>query len=656
MGFSITTPAMIAAQQAKRDAEAAKQAKLAPLTQQIMGSSDTSKWSGQGYGSAEANARAMADILSGIGITDIKQFGKVPELKKLEIGGYTYNGKPAQESGGRMFVWSDRPTNVDGDGNATYDRVYLNPEQAAQVKPVYGTYSTSYQYISDEQAIPTTDFTPVDQSKVVMNGGVPSIPTGNFTYGNKQTGQTVPNTYSERQTGTAWGGTFEGSGNTGFRVQFDSQGNPVFYTTGASSNDLANMFADSPLLGAVANVAAATFGGPVGVAALQAAQGKDVEDILKAAALTYAGQGIGNAVTSGLTDTLGSTAANVLGNVAKTEVASGGKADPVQALITGGIGAGTSAVLGEIPGFDNLDSGVQKAITQVVSSTLANGGDLTPQALVNAAITAGKSALAGGPNKADFETGYFAPGGAGYFDPAVDASIAPTPDTLGPSPSNQEILDAIGYVPEETPRPVYNIGDESVFDPGTTYNAGDEHVFDPGTTYNAGDEHVFDPGTTYNAEEDVPEMVITGDRPEPEPEPGFETWQPLPDDSEPGFETWQPTTGGGTTTTGGGTTTTGGGTTTTGGGTTTTGGGTTTPTKPAAPAAGGMDMASLLGLLGMLGSGQSAAAPVQTPLADIKSFEEQFGDLFGTTLGPNPRTAKAAHGGSVDELLQILRG
>ena len=109
------------------------------------------------------------------------------------------------------------------------------------------------------------------------------------TFGNKETGQAVPNTYSERQKGDFFGGTFEGKGNTGYGVQFDAKGNPIFYTQGASSADpivkaavpiaslaLAAMGAPSivgnALLGAGANqVAAGALGGAViggGTAAL----------------------------------------------------------------------------------------------------------------------------------------------------------------------------------------------------------------------------------------------------------------------------------------------------------------------------------------------------------------------------------------------------
>jgi hypothetical protein len=82
----------------------------------------------------------------------------------------------------------------------------------------------------------------------------------------------------------------------------------------------------------VASAAAAYFGGPWAVAALQAAQGKSIEDIAKGALLTYAGgqvvSGLTNAdaltntfgqtgadLSSGLVDTFGKTGANI---VAKT--------------------------------------------------------------------------------------------------------------------------------------------------------------------------------------------------------------------------------------------------------------------------------------------------------------------------------------------------
>jgi hypothetical protein len=135
---------------------------VANLTQQILGQGTTDKWTGEGKGSPQANAADMANILAGIGITDVTQFGQI-------------------------------------------------------------------------------------QKTVVDENGNESVVT---TYGNKVTGQEVPNTYSERQTGNAFGGTFSGKGNTGYRVEFDAQGKPLFYTTGASSSDVPSWVKPALILGA----------------------------------------------------------------------------------------------------------------------------------------------------------------------------------------------------------------------------------------------------------------------------------------------------------------------------------------------------------------------------------------------------------------------
>jgi hypothetical protein len=127
---------------------------------------------------------------------------------------------------------------------------------------------------------------------------------------------------------------------------------------------------------------------------------------LKNAGLSYLGGQAASGVTSGLTDTLGSTAANVVGKAVGSEISSGGKADPVQALLSGGLSAGTSAVLQDIPGFGGLDKGTQALVTNAVSSTLQSG-KLNPAALVQAAFKAGTSAMANStntPTKEEFDT------------------------------------------------------------------------------------------------------------------------------------------------------------------------------------------------------------------------------------------------------------
>jgi hypothetical protein len=328
---------------------------LGNIEKSILGQNLTSQWSGEGFGSAQANAQDMANILASIGITDIRDFGKI--TKKVP------------------------------------------------------TYDESGNEIGTQDVV---------------------------TYGNKKTGQEVPNTYSERQTGNAFGGTFAGKGNTGYRVQFAPDGTPVFYTTGASSNDLVNLLGDDKLLNAIAQIGAGYFGGPAGTAALNLAMGKDLGDVAKSVVMSYLGNQVAQGVSGfeGVTDVFGDVGSKILGNTAGQYVSSGGNIDPLQALISGGVNAGTNAILGQIPEFGTLDPTIQKLATKAVSNTLMGGEGLSAQDLVNAAFNAGKnaiqsSALSIGPgNPQEFSdnliSGYFAPGGEGYVPTELKQTYGPT--------------------------------------------------------------------------------------------------------------------------------------------------------------------------------------------------------------------------------------
>jgi len=215
--------------------QAAQLEKTAPtvanIKGQILSQGTTDQWSGQGFGSAEANATDMAKILAGIGITDINQFGQI--TKQVPV------------------------TSTDEYGN---------------------TYDTG-------------------QTQTVT------------TYGNKVTGQEVPNTYSERQTGNAFGGTFAGKGNTGYRVEIAPNGTPVFYTTGASSSDAGDWMPIVQLA-----LAATGAGGLLGNA------------LLGAGASQVAAGALGNAILGGAT----------------TGLAGG---DPLKGALLGGAGGALSGYL-----------------------------------------------------------------------------------------------------------------------------------------------------------------------------------------------------------------------------------------------------------------------------------------------------------------------
>jgi hypothetical protein len=338
------------------------------LSQQILGQGLTSKWSGEGFGSAEANAADMAKILAGIGITNINQFGKITKT----IPGYSYETEQ-----GTVDV----------------------PEQTVT------------------------------------------------TYGNKLTGQEVPNTYSERQTGNFFGGTFSGKGNTGYGVQFDSQGNPIFYTQGASSNDLANIMKDLGPLGQIA-IAAATGGMSLPAqlatnAGIQLLAGGNLGDIAKGTALSYLGGQAGNLISgsSGITDLLGKTGSDIAAKTAQQFVGSGGKADLGQALLGSAINTGVNSAIGEVPGLDNL-SATDKNITSNLIAAVATGTPIDQaiqNALVNKASSEASSAVANARNAE--------PTPAPQTYEEMMAGIEPkmsgtkTPDV---GPSNDDILRQIG--------------------------------------------------------------------------------------------------------------------------------------------------------------------------------------------------------------------
>jgi hypothetical protein len=236
------------------------------LIKQIQGQGITSKWSG-GYG-PDAATQDMARILSGIGITDIRQFGKIPKYEPVEVMGWSYNGRRAADENTGL-----REAGTDQFGDTVYESYKLPAGQKAT--PQYGTQS----WAQGDDGGGYSYLTPVSNPEAVTTvNGKPVLKVGE-TYGNKVTGQEVPLTYSERQTGNAWGGTFEGSGNTGYRVDFTPEGTPIFYTTGASSSNIGDyaplliaggLALGAPMLGELFGAAGAGAGAGLGAAELTA--------------------------------------------------------------------------------------------------------------------------------------------------------------------------------------------------------------------------------------------------------------------------------------------------------------------------------------------------------------------------------------------------
>jgi hypothetical protein len=290
------------------------------LTQQILGQGTTEKWTGEGKGSPQANAADMANILAGIGITDITQFGQLPD--------------------------------------------------------------------------------------------------GSF--GNKLTGQPVPNTYSERQTGNAFGGTFTGKGNTGYRVEFDASGKPLFYTTGASSSDVPSWVKPALILGGAyfGLNAAGLLGGGTAAAGLTAAEAAGLGlTAAEAASLglsaaefaaaggAVAGMGAGTGLTlSGAGGLGGATGVSSLGGSLGTGLTAAG---------AGGLGGATGAA-----GFGGaLGTGVGAGVGGMAAANSLFGNAALGSTLAGLSTGVGASAL--GSTLGGLATGV----GAGALGSAVGSAV-----------------------------------------------------------------------------------------------------------------------------------------------------------------------------------------------------------------------------------------
>jgi hypothetical protein len=244
----------------------------ANLLAQILGQGTTSKWRG-GFGAQDA-AKDMAKILAGIGITDISQFGKVPVYRNVTPVGELYQGqlvRTAYDDNNQFaYKYITETIGWDSENNQPIGRQIPIP-QGTKLDTAYGEST------DDPYGQPTV----LGSSKdVTIKDGQTVVATGQTVFGNKVTGQAVPITYGERQRDpSTWGGTFQGSGNTGYRVDFTPDGKPVFYTTGASSSDsgdwmpllaVASLGLGAPLLGEVFGAGA---GAVEGLSALDAGMG-----------------------------------------------------------------------------------------------------------------------------------------------------------------------------------------------------------------------------------------------------------------------------------------------------------------------------------------------------------------------------------------------
>jgi hypothetical protein len=147
---------------------------------------------------------------------------------------------------------------------------------------------------------------------------------------------------------------------------WDANGRPNPQTSTSSGGGffkgVLNDVMSDPVLGTAANIAASYFGGPLGTAALGAAQGKSIEDIAKNAAISYAG----GQVASGVGGATGSTAAGQIAGGTASGLLSG--QDLGTALTNSAINTGANAVAG----------GLMNAVNAPTADPYAVGGVYGP--------------------------------------------------------------------------------------------------------------------------------------------------------------------------------------------------------------------------------------------------------------------------------------
>jgi hypothetical protein len=401
-------------------------------------------------------------------------------------------------------------------------------------------------------------------------------------------------------------------------------------------HDVGTTVAKSPILSTAAVIALTPYiGAPAAAALVSANAGAKPETIVQNMILAGVAAEVAQQVAPEVAQMTGS------GNVGAVAGQAAGSAttaaltgrDPIQAatnaLITGGVTAGTNEVLGQVDGYSDLTPAQQKAVSTVVSSQL-QGKDPTA-ALINQAINAGKQAVQDEIKYAKYDEMDF-----GVNQGAVDKvnaeqaqndfyeSIGINPDTIkDTAPATTDVVDQlVNSGAQETPPTVEDIA--TIGGQPVTTSPGEEPLADlsksgvmmpdgsfktwaeldelagvpPGTIYTDG-------GTTITQQElqDILNGTYTPKGTTPKP-------------TTPTPTTPKPTT--------------------------------PAPTTPVAQQQS--NPLGMLALLDVLGQQPQQQPAMQDPYAKIKSFQ---GDLFGEDISTD--FLGAATGGSVDDLLRLLR-
>ena len=220
---------------------------------------------------------------------------------------------------------------------------------------------------------------------------------------NKVTGEKLVSGYAERTKGNLWSGSYSGEGNTGFGVEFDESGKPIFFTQGASSSTLKK---DLLKLAAVAGAIYGVTGGFEGLFGGAGATTGAGLTAAETAALTAGDLAIGGGAFSGT----GLTAAQ-LG-------AAGLTASEIAALTAQDLAIGGGSYAG-LTSAELAAAGLtaEQAAALTAQDLAIGGGNLAGYAPLTAAEIAGLTAT-------DLAIGAGAPSAAGLLSGGAAAGAA----------------------------------------------------------------------------------------------------------------------------------------------------------------------------------------------------------------------------------------
>lgn len=318
------------------------------LARQILAQGTSGNWSGEGFGGAEQNAREMAKMFAGIGITDINQFGKIKTLAP-DTGGpanaAVYQNDPNDPSKGYYTFEHMRVAGAGEDGGegivATKNKIPVDPKNISQ-----------QQQMVLNEAEGRYDLIPFLST---------TTPVYEETFGNKVTNQPLvdPNRY-DRRGGNIFSGTYAGKNQTQFGVQFRDDGTPVFYTQeGPSTSNVGEIMQ-------IASLAMSLFAPGIGGAIGSALTGT--------AATTVISKVVGAAIVQG-------TMAELSGGDFKKGAIAGAVGAGVAPLVSNTIGSAVAEAMGDSAFNKVVTNAVTSASTAALTAGLTGNGDVGEAAL-----------------------------------------------------------------------------------------------------------------------------------------------------------------------------------------------------------------------------------------------------------------------------------